>query len=101
MSTEPASVLHRFVPFANEPDYLALGWMRERPLRSGIEEHLGVWLIWPCITCLPIEPPSSALCGGWWPPMPTHGGDGGGDRDGAVHSGSPTSTQAPWPAADR
>ena len=34
-----------------------------------------MWLIWPCITCLPVEPPSSALCGGWWPccpPLPTN-----------------------------
>jgi hypothetical protein len=22
--------------------------------------------MWPCITCLPIEPPSGAVCGGWW-----------------------------------
>jgi hypothetical protein len=29
MSTEPASVLHRFVSLANEPDFLRLGWMRE------------------------------------------------------------------------
>jgi hypothetical protein len=33
MSAEPASVLHRFVSLANEPDYLARGWMRERPLK--------------------------------------------------------------------
>jgi hypothetical protein len=38
-------VLHRFVSLASEPDYLALGWMRERPLRPGVEKHLGVWLI--------------------------------------------------------
>ena len=70
MSTEPASVLHRFVSLANEPDYLALGWMRERPLRLGVEKHPGVWLIWPCTTCLPVEPSSGAVCGGWWPPLP-------------------------------
>jgi hypothetical protein len=45
LSTEPASVLHRFVSLASEPDYLALGRMRERPLRPGVEKHLGVWLI--------------------------------------------------------
>ena len=41
MSTEPASVLHRFVSLANEPDYLALGWMRERPLRPGSRSTSG------------------------------------------------------------
>jgi hypothetical protein len=40
MNTEPASVLHRFVSLANGPDYLALGWMRERPLGPGVEKHL-------------------------------------------------------------
>jgi hypothetical protein len=40
ISTEPASVLHRFVSLANGPDYLALGWMRERPLGPGVEKHL-------------------------------------------------------------
>jgi hypothetical protein len=34
-----------FVSLANEPDYLALGWMRERPPRPGVEKHFGVWLI--------------------------------------------------------
>jgi hypothetical protein len=72
MSTEPASALHRFVSLANEPDYLAIGWMRERPLRPPVQ-NFGVWLIWPCTTCLPVEPPSGAVCGGWWPrcvPLP-------------------------------
>jgi hypothetical protein len=72
MSTEPASVLHRFVFLANESDYLALGWMRERPLRPPVQKHFGVWMMWPCTTCLPVEPPSGALCGGWWHPLPTH-----------------------------
>jgi hypothetical protein len=74
MNTEPASVLHRFVSLANEPDYLALGWMRERPCKPPVQ-NFGVWLIWPCITCLPVEPHSGAVCGGWWPrcpPLPTH-----------------------------
>jgi hypothetical protein len=66
MNTEPPSVLHRFVSLANEPDYLALGWMRERPLKPPVQ-NFGVWLIWPCNTCLPIEPHSGAVCGGWWP----------------------------------
>jgi hypothetical protein len=60
MSIEPAFVLHGFVSLANEPDYTALGWMRERPLKPGVEKHLGVWLIWPCTTCLPVEPSSGA-----------------------------------------
>jgi hypothetical protein len=34
LSAEPASVLHRFVSLANEPEYLALGWMRERSSSS-------------------------------------------------------------------
>ena len=74
MNTEPASVLHRFVSLANEPDYLALGRMRERPFNPPLQ-NFGVWLIWPCITCLPVEPPSGAVCGGWsprCPPLPTH-----------------------------
>ena len=65
MSTEPVSALHRFVSLANEPDYLALGWMRERPLKLPVQ-NFGVWLIWPCTTCPPFEPPSGAVCGGWW-----------------------------------
>ena len=72
MVTEPA--LHRFISRANEPDYLALGWMRERPIKPPVQDF-GVWLIWPCITCLPVEPPSGAVCGGWWPrcaPLPTN-----------------------------
>jgi hypothetical protein len=32
-------VLHRFVSLANEPDFLRLGWMRERP--SGRPSALG------------------------------------------------------------
>jgi hypothetical protein len=54
--TEPAPVLHRFVSLANEPDFLRLGWMRERPLRPPVQ-NFGVWLMWPCITCPPVEPP--------------------------------------------
>jgi hypothetical protein len=72
--TEPAPVLHRFVSLANEPNFLRLGWMRERPLRPPVQ-NFGVWLMWPCVTCLPVEPPSGAVCGGWWPrcaPFPTH-----------------------------
>jgi hypothetical protein len=61
--TEPAPVLHRFVSLANEPDFLRLGWMRERPLRPPVQ-NFGVWLMWPCVTCLPVEPPSGAVCGG-------------------------------------
>jgi hypothetical protein len=49
--TEPAPVLHRFVSLANEPDFLRLGWMRERPHRPPVQ-NFGVWLMWPCITCL-------------------------------------------------
>jgi hypothetical protein len=63
MNNEPASVLHRFVSLANEPNYLALGWMHERPFKPPVQ-NFGVWLIWPCITCLPVEPPSGAVCGG-------------------------------------
>jgi hypothetical protein len=74
MTTEPAPVLHRFVPLATEADFLRLGWMRERPLKGTElkEKHLGVWLMWPCNGCPPVETPSRALCGGWWPPLPTH-----------------------------
>jgi hypothetical protein len=71
MSTEPAPVLHCFVPLANELDFLRLGWMRERALGP---PRLGAWLIWPC-ACPSVEPPSGALCGGRWQrcaPMPTH-----------------------------
>jgi hypothetical protein len=72
--TDPAPVLHRFVSLANEPDFPRLGWMRERPLRPPVQ-NFGVWLMWPCTTCLPVEPPSGAVCGGWWPrcaPLQTH-----------------------------
>jgi len=69
MSTEPAPVLHCFVPLANEPDFLRLGWMHERPLRPPVRERLGVWLMWPCTTCPPVEPPSGAVCRCWWQPI--------------------------------
>jgi hypothetical protein len=74
MSIDPAPVLHRFVSLANESDYLALGWMRERPLKSmeHIEKPLGVWLMWPCLGCAPVEAPLGSLCGGRWPRVPTH-----------------------------
>jgi hypothetical protein len=62
----PAPVLHRFVSLTNEPDFLRLGWMRERPLKPPVQ-NFGVWLIWPCNTCLPIERHWAAVCGGWWP----------------------------------
>lgn len=45
-------MLHRFVSVANEPDYLALGWMRERPREPPVQ-NFGVWLMWPCATCSP------------------------------------------------
>jgi hypothetical protein len=72
ISTELAPVLHRFVSLASEPDYLALGWMRERPLESRVEKPLGVWLMWPCLGCAPVETCAGALCGGRWPRVPTH-----------------------------
>jgi hypothetical protein len=43
MNTESASVLHRFVSLANEPDYLALGWVRERHFKPPVQ-NFGVWL---------------------------------------------------------
>jgi hypothetical protein len=70
MSTEPALVLHRFVALTNEADYLALGWI-ERPLKPPVQ-NFGVWLMWPCTTCSPVEPPSGAVCGGWWHRVPLH-----------------------------
>jgi hypothetical protein len=71
MSTEPALVLHRFVSLTNEPDFLRLGWMRERPLKPPVQ-NFGVWVIWPCTACPPVEPPSGAVCGGRWPRAPIH-----------------------------
>jgi hypothetical protein len=56
MSTEPASVLHRFVSLANEPDYLAIGRMREGPLKPPVQ-NFGVWLIWPCMAACPSSRP--------------------------------------------
>jgi hypothetical protein len=62
MKTEPAPVLHRFIALAEEADFLRLGWMRERPLKptERIEKHLGVWVLWPCTGCPPVETPSGA-----------------------------------------
>jgi hypothetical protein len=71
MSTERAPALHRFIALADEGDFLRLGWMRERPLKQHVEKRLGVWLMWPCASCLPVETPSGALCGGRWQPLPT------------------------------
>ena len=71
MSTEPVLALHRFVALTNERDYLALGWMRERPLKPPVQ-NFGIWLMWPCTTCPPVEPPSGAVCGGRWPRVPLH-----------------------------
>jgi hypothetical protein len=75
MSIEPAPVLHRFVPLTQEPDFLRLGWMRERPLSKPPVQTFGAWLLWPC-ACPSVEPPG-AVCGGRWHrcvPLPTHGG---------------------------
>jgi hypothetical protein len=60
-------VLHRFVSVANEPDYLALGWMRERPRKPPVQ-NFGVWLMWPCTTC---SPRRAALGRGMRRPMAT------------------------------
>ena len=72
--TKPAPVLHRFIALADEADFLRLGWMRERPIEpmERIEKRLGVWVMWPCSDCPPVETPSGALCGGWWQALPTH-----------------------------
>jgi hypothetical protein len=70
-SIDPAPVLQRFVSLANEPDYLALGWMRERPRKPPVQ-NFGGWLMWPCTTCSPVEQPWGAVCGGRWPRVPTH-----------------------------
>ena len=70
MSTEPVLALHRFVALTNERDYLALGWMRERPFKLPVQDF-AVWLMWPC-TCSPVEPPAGAVCGGRWPRVPVH-----------------------------
>jgi hypothetical protein len=64
---DPAPVLHRFVSVANEPDYLALGWMRERPRKPPVQ-NFGVWLMWPCTTC---SPRRAALGRGMRRPMAT------------------------------
>jgi hypothetical protein len=62
--TEPL-ILHRFVSRADEPLYLASGWMWERPLYSTYPFRTGTWMIWPC-SCPPREPVPGSSTGGWW-----------------------------------
>jgi hypothetical protein len=63
--------LHRFVAAADEPAYLALGWMRERPRCATRGGEAGIWLVWPCEDCKPVEPPQGGgLSGGWWHRFP-------------------------------
>jgi hypothetical protein len=52
MSTEPVLVLHRFVALTNEADCLALGWMRERPLKPPVQNDVALRQLPACRAAL-------------------------------------------------